>query len=305
MLHIVIVNYNSVRYLAECLDSLQEVPADIHVVDNASTHPEEDVMLEQLAARDTRVQLTRNDRNIGFGPAVNRVVSQLTLASDDVIWILNPDTTASASACEILVEHVRSNPKSIVSPVIVTGEMGQKLWFAGGNFNPRRAEPVHIKEIPFQNVSSYKVSFLAGAALMMTTGTWRYLGGFREDLFMYWEDVDLSRRATELGIDMAIIPAARIWHRVGASSAAEPVKAATWYYYMFRNRLIVCAERRSQVPSILFGRGLPATLKYFYIAFRDPGPVGPRLRAIIEGIRAGTQAIGENGAARQVRSATD
>lgn len=305
MLHIVIVNYNSVQYLAECLDSLQGVPADIHVVDNASTDLEEDVLLEQLAERDIRVQITRNSRNIGFGPAVNRALSQLALAGDDVIWILNPDTTASASACEILMEHVLSNPKSIVSPVIVTGETGQKIWFAGGNFNTRRAVPVHVKEVPRENVSSYKVSFLAGASLMMTTGTWRQLGGFREDLFMYWEDVDLSRRATELGINMEIVPSARIWHRVGASSAAEPVKSTTWYYYMFRNRLIVCAERRSQVPNILFGRGLPATLKYFYMAFRDPGPVSPRLRAIIEGTRAATQALGENDGPKQVRSARD
>ena len=292
MLNIVIVNYNSSQYLYDCLTSLRGIDANIHIVDNASTDPGEESALGRLTTLDKRVLCTRNRQNIGFGPAVNRKLNEISLKDEDIIWILNPDTTASGEACHTLTEHIRKNPRSIASPVIVTGQNGEKTWFAGGHFSQFRAQAVHFKK-PLADDLSYDVSFLSGASLMMTAGTWRQLGGFREDLFMYWEDVDLSQRAKALNITLSVLPAATIWHRVGASTAAQSVKSTTWYYYMFRNRLIVCAKRRSQIPNILFGRGVKATLTYIYMAFRDPGPAKPRLKAIAKGINAGSRSVGK------------
>ena len=72
---VVIVNYNSGRFLEVCVDSVcrSDCSLEIIVVDNASTDGSAD-FLSNLAASDVSLQVIRNEENSGFSAAINRGV---------------------------------------------------------------------------------------------------------------------------------------------------------------------------------------------------------------------------------------
>lgn len=303
MLHVVIVNYMSARYLDECVASLGGLEAVIHVRDNASPDPDEQSRLQEIATRDPRVAVSFSGENVGFGAAANDLIASARgLTDEDLVWVLNPDTTVDPEAALSLMAFVEENPRSIASPVIVSGEAGEKVWFAGGRLNLRTGESSHFTAVPdCEGREALDVSFLTGAAIMTKVTTWRELGGFREDLFLYWEDADLCIRAARNNVTLCVVPTSVIWHRVGASSSARPVKSLEWYYYLLRNRLIVCSQAPHDLPRLVIGWGLIPTANHLYRALREPGPFWARVAAMVRGTRDGIRVVLSDSEARAKR----
>ena len=72
---VVIVNYNSGRFLELCVNSVcrSDCLLEMIVVDNASTDGSAD-FLDNLAASYGSLQVIRNEGNLGFATAINRGV---------------------------------------------------------------------------------------------------------------------------------------------------------------------------------------------------------------------------------------
>jgi len=268
---IVIVNYNSSRYVKECVQSIEPAAARrILVVDNASTATERE-LLDRVADSDQRVSIVAAESNLGFGAGVNLGARCLDLRDDDVLIVLNPDTRVSPGALEALAEAVLRGDFYVTSPLILTGDPQRTtVWFAGGYMDLRRGETVHLGwgEPPPAAPASEPASFLTGTAPVMTAKTWRELGGFREDLFLYWEDADLSLRAHSMGKSMGLVGDAVIWHAEGGSGG-DAGHSATYHYYMQRNRLLVLGPIMGR-RRLLVGRGLGVTLRMLVRALREP-----------------------------------
>jgi GT2 family glycosyltransferase len=235
------------------------------------------------------------DSNVGFGAAVNVGVRHLDLDDDDVIIVLNPDTRATPGALEALAGAVQRGEFDLASPLILTGDLHlPTVWFAGGRMDLRRGETVHVGwgQPPPVAPLSEPVSFLTGTSPAMTRKTWRELGGFREDLFLYWEDADLSLRAQAMGKRMGIVGSAVIWHAEGGS-AADVGRSVVYHYYMQRNRLVVLGPLIGR-RRLLAGPGLLTTMQLIFRALSEP--VGKTRKAvysmmgIVDGVRGRTGA---------------
>lgn len=244
-IHVIVVNYRSVTYLRACVSGLLLTEIDsLLVLDNASGRDEIDE-LRALEQSDSRVHVVESEENVGFGAGVNRAVELGGYALQDHLWILNPDTRVRPDAPGLLSRAIHDGAH-IVSPLILTGSP-PTVWFAGGAVDERRGVTRHFGEgedPPPWPSDVFATSFVTGAAPMMSMATWHALGGFREDLFLYWEDADLCRRATDAGLVMRVVPDARVWHAQGASSAdSSGGNGSTFYYYNQRNRILVCGPR--------------------------------------------------------------
>ncbi|MGY1618329.1 glycosyltransferase family 2 protein [Geodermatophilus sp. SYSU D00691] len=237
---IAMVNYNSAAYVRDCLGSIQDDVARIVVVDNASS-PSDRTDLREFASADARVTVVASDVNLGFGAGVNLAVRHLKPEDDDVVVVLNPDTRVHPGALKKLAEALSSGDLDVVSPTIYTGsDDSPTVWFAGGHLDLRRGETVHVGlGRPFDpQLSRGSGSFITGAAPAMCGRTWRSLGGFREDLFLYWEDADLSIRATAATKRLGVVPESIVWHAEGGSGGTTG-RSVAYYYYMQRNRILV------------------------------------------------------------------
>jgi len=83
---VVIPTLDGRERLLQALASLerQTVPASVVVVDNASA----DGTAEAIAERHPQVRVVRNERNLGFGAAINRAALEL---EGDVLVLVNND----------------------------------------------------------------------------------------------------------------------------------------------------------------------------------------------------------------------
>lgn len=248
---ILIVNYRSVRYLKRCLDSLEPFDdCEITVVDNGSGCDEVEQIQRHIASIQN-VSLVTSPVNLGFGAGVNLAAQEAGVLPSDEVWVLNPDTTVDSEAAETLKTAIRAGKADIVSPLITSGpEDDPWIWFAGGGMNVRSGKSYHslfgqpIAQAPKGEIHT---DFVTGAAPMFRGDVWIGLGGFREDLFLYWEDAELSIRARAMGHRLMLVPQARVWHKEGGSGAQSNGLSATYYYYVQRNRLIVCGQGQRSV----------------------------------------------------------
>lgn len=258
-----IVNYNSAALIADSLISLKSEPIDeIYIWDNASGSSEV-AALKKIASQDPRVRLFASTVNLGFGSAMNAIGDRAVSNPHDIIWLLNPDTQLLAGSVEALKDVLIHGSADIVSPVIVCGRVeNPTLWFNGGGIDLGRGLCWH-DDYGLANRSGHTeirtTSFMTGAAPMMTRAVWDKVGGFHDGLFLYWEDVEFSLRASDLNLAMVVHPGCTIWHLEGGSGPSNSGHSTAYYFYNARNRIGVCADRTGKLR-VALGPGLRETV---------------------------------------------
>lgn len=259
------VNYHSWKLIENSIGSLAlEICDEIIVLDNSNDGDEWSRLLE-LQASDRRLRLHRSSSNVGFGAAMNAISKFAPGRPDDLIWLLNPDTEVLAFDPAETVRVLESD-FSIVSPVIVQGRTAeeQRIWFSGGTVDLERGVVEHVRfgrELAHEDEHVHVSEFVTGAAPLLFRSTFERLGGFDEQFFLYWEDVDLSLRATEAGMRMAVIPFARVWHLEGGSGEGAAGRSRIYHRYMARNRLLVSRLHGTGLATLLLRSGADETLR--------------------------------------------
>lgn len=246
---VLIVSYNTRELTLACLGSVARethgIRYEVVVVDNASS----DGSAEAVARAFPEVRLIRSRENLGFACGVNLAAGS---AGAEYLLLLNPDTEVLDGAIQRLVEFARSRPGA--------GIYGGRTLFADGSLNPgccfRRMTPWTLlcralglstlfADSPVFNSEGYggwkrdvprSVEIVQGSFLLIRAETWRELGGFSRDFFMYGEEADLCLRAAALGFRPCFSPAATIVHHGGGS---EPVKADKQIRLLAAKRLLI------------------------------------------------------------------
>lgn len=247
-LSMVVVNYHSAELLRDCLSAVESSwCSGVVIVDNSVD--EDEVKRIRDISLDVPLEVIVEDRNIGFGGAANHGVDRaLALRPEQPVWLVNPDTRFTVETAAALDHRTRLGLDDILSPVIVTGKAGDlRTWFAGGAVNRTNGDVVHDAYLqPFDQAAaaaSRRTTFMCGAAPVFTPRAWSVLRHFRDDLFLYWEDAELSLRAVDEGLVMTVVgDAPPLWHAVGGSGDG-PGQSENFYYYSARNRLRVMLQR--------------------------------------------------------------
>ena len=97
--------------LHRCLEALEGAGRPLHVVvvDDASASPEQAAALEALEAG-ARVEVLRNERNLGFAGTSNRGLRRAVERGCDAILLLNQDALVARSTLERLVTALEQRP---------------------------------------------------------------------------------------------------------------------------------------------------------------------------------------------------
>jgi N-acetylglucosaminyl-diphospho-decaprenol L-rhamnosyltransferase len=218
-LTVVIVNYQQWEYTAALAGQLRASQAvrgglaEIIIVDNdARPHP--------LASRLRRwpgVSLRRWGRNRGFARAVNEGGR---LARGEWLLLLNPDMTVGHAFLDGVLElaeraTVRKPHIGIVGFGLRNGDGSRQL--SSGSF-PTLASTLaglllprwrrKYRTAPEERPS--EVEWVTGCCLLVRRDCLDSLGGLDEDFFLYYEDVDLCRRARAAGWS--------VWYEPGQSA---------------------------------------------------------------------------------------
>jgi GT2 family glycosyltransferase len=89
--------------------------------------------------------------------------------------------------------------------------------------------------------------WISGACLLLSVDLWDRIGGFAPEYFLYWEDVEFSHRAEDVGAELVLCDDAVAVHHEGGTQGPGATdfgsaKSSTYYYFNTRNRLVYAAR---------------------------------------------------------------
>lgn len=278
---VVIVCWNSGSYISRCLESIQiQTLAELEVIiiDNGST----DGSLKVLKPLGLQSKLIELQNNRGFATA-NNIGARL--AQGKWLALLNADAFPEPDWLEKLLAAAANHPEySCFSSRQIQANVPELLDGAGDAYHVSGLAWRHgYNQSSTNNGHEQKDIFSAcGAAALFSREDFLQAGGFDEDYFSYFEDVDLGFRLRLTGKKCLYIPEAVV-HHVGSASTGK--RSDFSVYYGYRNMIWTYFKN---MPSPLFWFFLPihiATILFFvlYLTARGQGKV--IFRAVIDAIR--------------------
>jgi N-acetylglucosaminyl-diphospho-decaprenol L-rhamnosyltransferase len=255
-LDIIIVNWNSGKFLRQCVASIREARGDsfslgrVVVIDNASSDGSAD-------GRETdglHLQIIHNGENRGFAAACN----QGARGSDaDYLLFLNPDVVLFENSLRMPVELLDASENQhlgICGIQLVSGDgqvsrscsrfprLRNYLCQISGleRLSPARFPGPRMAE--WDHRTSQEVDQVMGAFFLVRRTLFESLGGFDERFFVYFEDVDLAFRAQREGWNSYYLATAQAQHSgAGCTSQAKALRL----FYSLRSRILYARKHFS------------------------------------------------------------
>jgi len=227
---VIIVNFNTTQLTLNCVRSVFRYTLsnsfEVIIIDNASV----DTSISSIQSQFPDVKILYNKRNLGFGRANNQGIS---ISKGRYVFLLNSDTELLSDAIGTFWSFMEAASNKLVAccGANLVDESG-KPQVSYGNF-PSIAEGLsalgplvfyrkyfarHLSAGVFNYSNEIRpVDYICGADMFIRTSVLQELGGFDEEFFLYFEEVELSRRFKKAGFSSVIIPVVSIVHHEGAS----------------------------------------------------------------------------------------
>ncbi|HEY3779492.1 MAG TPA: glycosyltransferase family 2 protein [Fimbriimonadaceae bacterium] len=219
----IIVNYRTPELTKGATRSCLTEPEieEVIVIDNGSGDDSADQLTEEF--RGQRVRVMENDDNVGFATANNKGISR---ARTDYVFLLNSDAFVLEGAIGTMLARLKKDPQiGIIGPEVLESD-GSTVQ--SGNFGPFPSlRTIFTRDQHVEDPNN--PDWISGVCMMMNRTFAQDLQGFDDRYFMYFEDVDLCRRAREKGMKVVRDPAAKIVH-FGGKSLKSDFKRKKMYY---------------------------------------------------------------------------
>lgn len=233
VLSFVVVHYKAYKELIACIASIQKfrtkISSEIIVVDN----DEKPVIQLELKKSFPTVRYIKSPKNGGYGYGLNIGTQK---AKGEYLFFLNEDTKLLSDVGTVLVDFLEKHKGAIVAPALF--DASKKIYPLQGAkelgviegivaisfFNkifPNNPISRHYFLKDVNKVNAYEVDVVPGTAFMLEKKMFDELGGFDEHFFLFFEEVDLCKRAKAHGATIFIEPRAKVMHLWGKSTAYD------------------------------------------------------------------------------------
>lgn len=225
---VILLSLNRAYITIESLENIllqKNVNANIFVIDQNSEVDQYKV-LEEFCCMYSNIILKRLEKNIGVPGGrhlgLSMGSSEITVSVDnDAIF---SDPYALERICNLFIEN-----KSI-------GVIGFKIVNFVNNMLDLNSWP-YSKSILARSETPFLATRFVGCGHAIRRSAYVEAGGYDEDLFFYWEELDLSLRIINSGYSVTYDPSIIVRHKT------DPESRVKWsdsrYYYLVRNALLI------------------------------------------------------------------
>jgi len=217
-IHVLVLNWNGSKYLDKCIHSIKKnnySNYDITVIDNNST----DDSLSKI--KKFNIPIVSHSYNYKYAKGYNKAIFNFDNDNSDYYLLLNNDVICDSNLISSFVKGINNyGSNCIMGAKIFDANNRDKIWYAGGKFGFFNFFVSHYgirKKNSIKYDKDYKTSYITGCCLLISKENFYKLNGFNEKFNMYGEDVDLSIRAQNAGLDCYYIHKARLWHYISSS----------------------------------------------------------------------------------------
>jgi GT2 family glycosyltransferase len=199
--------------------------------------------------------------NVGFGAGNNLALRR---ASGEYVMLVNPDLTIFSGEIEKLLAFAESHPDiGFIGPKLLNPDRSLQRSFhrfpnafiplyrrtalGRTSWGIREVDRYLMLDADAEKVQ--EVDGLFGAAIMMRKKALEDIGDFDERFFMYFEDIDLCRRAWERGWKVCYAPVAEFvhyhqresevkhaWHLLTNRTARTHIQSGVKYFLKYRGK---------------------------------------------------------------------
>ena len=253
---VVIPNYNGMKYIRDCLDSLKHLREEsvFHtiIVDNGSKDGSLEIIIEEYP----EVELIALPENTGFCHAVN---VGIRASRTPYVLLLNNDTIVKPGFIKYLEETMEESEKIFsVNSMMLTMQDETILDNAGIRYSVLGWAADRGKGRPAASFEEKTEVFAAcGGASLYRREVFDKIGLFDENHFAYLEDVDMGYRARIFGCRNVYEPRAKVVHAGSATSGSR--------YNEFKTKL------SSANNAYLIGKNMPLLQLLWNLPFLAAG----------------------------------
>jgi GT2 family glycosyltransferase len=274
-LSIILLCWNDREVIADCLRSIfantHSIDFEVIVSDNGSR----DGSVEFIRSSYPMVHVIENGRNLRFAKANNVGIRE---SRGEYVLILNPDTILHDGCLDKIVSFADQHPEAgAFGCRVLNSDLSYQV--SARPFASLRAEwiaALYLRGLGRLNkwftsdsysgwngTSERQVDWVSGCFILVRTALLKSIGGFDEQFFYYYEDMDLCRRIWQAGYAILYTPDATITHLGGQSTKARfPALAFVLdgqvtrylYYYKYSGKQGVRWARRIAVVSVSLRR---------------------------------------------------
>jgi|SRR5579872_5250941 len=271
-LSIVILCWNDRKVIEDCLRSIysstRRTDFEIIVSDNGSI----DGSVEVIRASYPEIHVVENGRNLRFAKANNVGIGA---SRGEYVLILNPDTVIHNGTLDRMLAAADEHPEAGAFGCKVLNRDGSYQVSARpfASFKGEWIAALYMRWLGRVNAwftsDSYpgwtgtiqrQVDWISGCFILVRKNVLNLIGGFDEQFFYYFEDMDLCRRIWQTGYPILYIPGATITHLGGQSTKGrftplpfilDSQVTRYLYYYKYYGRSGVRRARRITFVSML------------------------------------------------------
>ncbi|MBT6718787.1 MAG: glycosyltransferase family 2 protein, partial [Nitrospina sp.] len=208
---VIVPNWNGMRFVGMCLDSLAKLHFknfEVIVVDNGSM----DGSREMIEEKYPWVRLLKNPHNMGFAIACNQGIKA---SNAEYLVLLNNDIEVTPDWLTELYEGMERHPECGMGTTKMmfldnrdvfynTGDLFHS-WSSGGGRGQGEKDNGQYDE------EDYVFGACAGAGIYRKE-LFDQIGLFDEDFFIFAEDVDLNMRSQLKGYKAVYLPKSKVYH---------------------------------------------------------------------------------------------
>lgn len=227
-LSFIILNYNTSLQTLNCVKSIIDhapnTSYEIIVVDNNSNKEEWETLNSLL--QDYDLNIIKSRINLGFG-AGN--VLGANFANGDFLCFLNSDIIFTEDCITPLIEYLnRHNDIGCITPQqynrnnIIVPSFNHDSGITEELFGKELLETLFSSKYPKRKNTIYKKPFsvkqINGCFMIFPKNIFWEVGGFDQNIFLYYEELDICYRLKEKGYKSVVYPNCRFSHLHGEST---------------------------------------------------------------------------------------
>jgi GT2 family glycosyltransferase len=238
---VVIINYHSSEYTIKCINSIIEetkkIDFEIIVVDNNSNIKDLE-NLENFTSKQN-IKLVKSKINLGFGSG-NMFGAQF--ATGDYLAFLNNDAILTDNSLGILFKFLKENKNiGLVGPNQITeNNIVFKQSYSHYNsvhnipFTEKNSTKYYTKLYGEEKIKKpFKVDLVSGAFMFFKTEAFSKINGFDQNIFLFYEEIDVSTRLSKKGYETYFFPETTFTHYQGKSSGNTDLKIEYLVSYLY------------------------------------------------------------------------
>lgn len=231
-----ICNYNKAEMVVKCVRTILDQTMqdfDVFVVDNAST---DDSVKQLNKAYGDLITIIQNGDNLGGSGGFGRGIRTALEMDYEYFMLVDNDAFLNEDVIELLYNYISSHDDvGICGVETLYLQDHNKIQDLGGKLDLENYRWGGILgNMPeLEGGSVLECDYVASCCVIARTSAVRVFGGFPEENFIYWDDIEWCTKCRRAGYKVVVNGAAKVLHDMSGASK----KNMFLRYYSNRNRL--------------------------------------------------------------------